>query len=163
VGVRRVLLDTHALLWALLEPERIPPATLEAVRDPDTALLVSAASAWEIAIKYRLGRMDGAEAVVEGYTEHLERLRAEELAISGRQVLTAGAAVGASRPVRPDHRGPVHVESVSLVTADRALSSFPGVDVMCDPPSPLTLHRGARHVTLNERRPATNPIERCAR
>ena len=129
--MRRILLDTHALLWALLEPERIPAATLDTVRDPATTLLVSAASAWEIAIKHRLGRMEGAEAVFEGYAEHLERLRAEELAISGRQALTAGL-------LRWEHRDPFDriivaqcmLESVSLVTADRALSSFPGINVM---------------------------------
>lgn len=129
--MRRVLLDTHALLWVLLEPERIPAATLAVVRDPETTLFVSAASAWEIATKHRLGRMDGARAVVEGYAEHLERLGAQELAISGRQALAAGL-------LRWEHRDPFDriiatqcmLESIPLVSADRELTSFPGVGVV---------------------------------
>ena len=81
--VTSLLLDTHALLWVLVDPERIPAATLASVRAPETTLYVSAASAWEIATKYRLGELEGAAGVVSGYREHLARLRAEELAITG--------------------------------------------------------------------------------
>jgi PIN domain nuclease of toxin-antitoxin system len=42
------------LLWALIEPSPIPTATLDTVRDPGTTLLVSAASAWEIATEHRM-------------------------------------------------------------------------------------------------------------
>jgi PIN domain nuclease of toxin-antitoxin system len=56
--VSRLLLDTHALLWALIEPARIPTATLDTVRDPGTTLLVSAASAWEIATEHRMVNVD---------------------------------------------------------------------------------------------------------
>jgi len=66
-----LLLDTHALLWTLLEPQRIPGATLGQIRDPDTELLVSAACAWEISTKFRLGKLDEAQAVVHGYSGHL--------------------------------------------------------------------------------------------
>lgn len=48
----RLLLDTHALLWTLLEPDRIRGETLDHIRDARTELLVSAASAWEIGAKY---------------------------------------------------------------------------------------------------------------
>jgi PIN domain nuclease of toxin-antitoxin system len=77
VGVTALLLDTHVLLGALLDPARIPADTLAAVRAPGTRLYVSAASAWEIATKHRLGELDDAAAVVSGYPEHLDRLRAE--------------------------------------------------------------------------------------
>ena len=63
----RLILDTHALLWTLLEPDRIPDRTLGQIRDPVTELLVSAASAWEIGTKFRLGKLDEAQAVVHGY------------------------------------------------------------------------------------------------
>lgn len=127
----RLLLDTHALLWALLAPERIPEATLDTVRDPYTELLVSAATAWEIGTKYRLGKLDDARAVVLGYRDHLARLRATELPISGHHALTAGTLAW-------EHRDPFDrvivaqamIESVPVVTADRALAGFPGVHVV---------------------------------
>lgn len=127
----RLLLDTHALLWVLLDPEKVPEATLDGVRDPATELLVSAASAWEIATKFRLGKLDGARAVVLGYREHLLRLRATELPISSHHALTAGTLTW-------EHRDPFDrviaaqamIESLPVVTADRALAGFPGIHVV---------------------------------
>jgi len=55
--VSAVLLDTHVLLWLRTTPERIPAPALATLMSPDTELLVSAASSWEIAIKYRLGKL----------------------------------------------------------------------------------------------------------
>lgn len=51
----RVLLDTHAFLWALLDPDKLSPHIRSTLQDARTEVIVSAASAWEIAIKYRLG------------------------------------------------------------------------------------------------------------
>jgi PIN domain nuclease of toxin-antitoxin system len=52
-----VLVDTHALLWALLDPDRLSPVARDALRDPANRVLVSAATAWEIAIKVSLGKL----------------------------------------------------------------------------------------------------------
>lgn len=54
----RLLLDTHALIWAVAEPARLPPSLHDLVADPATDVLVSAASAWEIAIKVSLDRLE---------------------------------------------------------------------------------------------------------
>lgn len=50
----RLLLDTHVFLWAHASPDRLGSA-LRVLEDPANDLLVSAASAWEIAIKVGLG------------------------------------------------------------------------------------------------------------
>jgi PIN domain nuclease of toxin-antitoxin system len=54
----RILLDTHVLYWSLFEPEKLPSAIRSAIADPDNAVLFSAASIWEMAIKSALGRID---------------------------------------------------------------------------------------------------------
>lgn len=54
----RLLLDTHILLWALDEPQRLDQETKDQLEDPANEVLFSAASIWEIAIKVRLGRAD---------------------------------------------------------------------------------------------------------
>ena len=54
----RFLLDTHLLLWALNDPERLGGATRDAIEDPANDILFSTASIWEVAIKTRLGRPD---------------------------------------------------------------------------------------------------------
>ncbi|MCF6123182.1 type II toxin-antitoxin system VapC family toxin [Mesorhizobium sp. M7A.T.Ca.TU.009.01.3.2] len=54
----KLLLDTHLLLWAAGEPDRLTPAALAEIEDPENELLFSPASLWEIAIKRGLGRDD---------------------------------------------------------------------------------------------------------
>lgn len=54
----RILLDTHVLLWALAEPERLDQDTRDAIRSRANDVLFSAASIWEIAIKAGLRRAD---------------------------------------------------------------------------------------------------------
>lgn len=54
----KVLLDTHILLWAAGEPDRLPKSAREALENPETELLFSPASLWEVAIKRGLGRED---------------------------------------------------------------------------------------------------------
>ncbi len=53
----KVLLDTHTLLWATLSPSRLSPKVAGIIGDESNLILVSAASAWEIATKVRLGRL----------------------------------------------------------------------------------------------------------
>jgi PIN domain nuclease of toxin-antitoxin system len=73
----RLLLDTHLLLWALAEPERLGTALRNLIEDPENEVLFSAASIWEIAIKAGLGRADFAVrpeeitrgAIVAGFAE----------------------------------------------------------------------------------------------
>jgi PIN domain nuclease of toxin-antitoxin system len=54
----RLLLDTHVALWALLDDPRLPPRGRELIADEDNAIVVSAASIWEISIKHGLQRGD---------------------------------------------------------------------------------------------------------
>jgi PIN domain nuclease of toxin-antitoxin system len=53
-----LLLDSHALLWALHAPERLRPEARDAIRDPDRAVHFSGASAWEMEIKAAKGKLE---------------------------------------------------------------------------------------------------------
>jgi PIN domain nuclease of toxin-antitoxin system len=52
-----VLLDTHALIWAVDDPTRLSPAAVVTLQDPANELLVSAATVWEVAIKVGVGKL----------------------------------------------------------------------------------------------------------
>ncbi len=60
----RLLLDTHALIWALSSPRRLPARVAKSIRDPETDVYVSAVSTWEIAIKASLKKIDADVAAV---------------------------------------------------------------------------------------------------
>jgi len=52
----RALLDTHVFLWAINDPERLSARMAATIQDPGNEILVSLASAWEIAIKVAIGK-----------------------------------------------------------------------------------------------------------
>jgi PIN domain nuclease of toxin-antitoxin system len=65
----KVLVDTCVLIWATMSPSALSPKAREAIADQKNVILVSAASAWEIATKVRLGKLPGAEKLEREYLE----------------------------------------------------------------------------------------------
>lgn len=61
----KVLLDTHILLWWLADDEQLPAQAAATIADPDTEIVVSAATAWEISIKQAAGRLDAPEDLLD--------------------------------------------------------------------------------------------------
>ena len=90
----RILLDTHAFLWWLAGSERLSEAAHAAIANHENVILVSAASAWEIATKYRLGKLPDAEAVAHDVASCIADQGFEELAISVRDGERAGRLPG---------------------------------------------------------------------
>ncbi|OMC36985.1 twitching motility protein PilT [Mycobacterium sp. GA-1841] len=84
-----VLLDTNAVLWLVKSPEEVLPAARDIVENPANELFVSAASAWEIATKTRLGRLDGT-ALLSGWSNILEAMAATDLPIDSADATLAG-------------------------------------------------------------------------
>lgn len=84
-----VLLDTHTLLWLVSTPSTVDPAALAVLADPATGVWVTAASAWEIAIKTRLGRLDG-EALLSAWTDIIAGMSTTELPIESSDAILAG-------------------------------------------------------------------------
>ncbi|MGH7821237.1 MAG: type II toxin-antitoxin system VapC family toxin [Candidatus Binatia bacterium] len=66
----KLLLDTHALVWALADPAKLPARIRDDVREPANEVFVSPANIWEIAIKHALGKIDAeAEAIATAAAE----------------------------------------------------------------------------------------------
>jgi PIN domain nuclease of toxin-antitoxin system len=127
----KLLLDTHILLWALLEPQKLSPELRNALEDSDTTLLVSAATAWEIATKWRLGKLNQAQAVVEHYAMALHRLAAIELPISGAVARQAGLwDVPHRDPFDRLLAAQAHTDIRVLASPDAAFAQFQGVVVL---------------------------------
>lgn len=93
----RLLLDTHALLWWLAGSDRLSMAACAAIENPANDVLVSAASAFEIATKYRLGKLPGAAAVAADITGCIAGQGFAELPITIRDGDRAGGLVGVHR------------------------------------------------------------------
>lgn len=121
----RILLDTHVFLWLHTTPERLGDR-LDLVRDRSNELLVSAASSWEIAIKYALGRLDLPEPPKRYVPDRIGRLDAKRLDIEHDHALGVADL--------PDiHRDPfdrlllaqARTLRIPLLTADATVDSYP--------------------------------------
>jgi len=122
----RLLLDTHLLVWAMGEPERLPAGCAAMLEDPSNSLVFSVASLWELVIKQALGRPDFnlepsllRQALLDGGWQELPIEASHALAVSH---------------LPPLHRDPfdrlllaqAQVEGLLLLTADSQLSLYPG-------------------------------------
>jgi len=117
----KVLLDTHILLWWLADDEHLPARAAATIADPDTEVVVSAASAWEISIKQAAGRLDAPEDL-------LDAVVANDF---GTLAISADHAIAAGR-LPPHHADPFDrmliaqagIEGLTLVSVDRRFSDY---------------------------------------
>ena len=86
----RLLLDTHAFLWWLAGDQALSEAARVAIANPENEVFVSAASAWEIATKYRLGRLPGAAVIAADIAGAVAGQGFTELPINPRDGQAAG-------------------------------------------------------------------------
>ncbi len=120
----RLLLDTHIFLWMHLSPRRLG-RSLDLLADPSHDLMVSAATSWEIAIKWRLGRLTLPEGPTTWVPERMADVGAQPAQVSHRDALAVA-------DLPPIHHDPFdrllavqsrHLDA-SLVTADRVFSRY---------------------------------------
>jgi PIN domain nuclease of toxin-antitoxin system len=96
VGVA-LLLDTHALIWWWTDDRRLPVPARSAIAQPDNIVLVSAASAWEIATKYRIGKWPEVTSLIDAFETNLLRSRFVALPITITHARIAGQLEGPHR------------------------------------------------------------------
>ncbi|WP_457638073.1 type II toxin-antitoxin system VapC family toxin [Oceanithermus sp.] len=126
---KHYLVDTHVLLFAFYEPHRLSLAARKAIESLDHTLYVSSASAWEIATKHRIGKLNYPDLNVEEllleYPTHLTRFGAIELAILSTHALFAGS-------MKSSHKDPfdrilaaqARLENLTVISADPAFDAL---------------------------------------
>lgn len=121
----KLLLDTHALLWWLDGDQRLSGPAKSAIGDRSTRVFISAASAWEIATKVRIGKLPGAAEVAEQFSEIVSDQDFDSLPISTEHARQAGLTPG-------EHRDPFdrmliaqsQIEGLTLVSNDVLFDRF---------------------------------------
>ena len=127
----RLLLDTHALLWFDADPTRLSPRATRLLRERNNQVYVSAITAWELAIKNRLGKLPLAAPLLSSYHSSLARYGFLTLPLSSDHAL-------AERSLSVDHSDPfdraliaqaAH-EKLSLLSSDAKLTQSSEVQVI---------------------------------
>ena len=121
----RYLLDTHVWLWMLAAPERLGPSVRALLEDEANQLMLSAASSWEIAIKYSTGRLSLPDAPAQFVPRYMEEMGVQGLPVQHRHALAVAQLAW-------HHRDPfdrllvaqAQVEDLPLVTADHAFDVY---------------------------------------
>jgi PIN domain nuclease of toxin-antitoxin system len=121
----RVLLDTHAFLWWLAGHRSMSRRAQSAIQDDDTEVFVSAASAWEITTKYRLGKLPEAALVARDVLATVESQRFASLAISTKHAQLAGSLAGAhSDPFDRMLMAQAMLEDLTLVSNEKSFDAY---------------------------------------
>ncbi len=131
----KLLLDTHALLWALGNDARLGEQARGLIGDPENDVLASAASLWEIALKIRIGKLT---ADLRRILAALPAARYRLLAIEPRHLVALGAV-----PSFPDHRDPFDhlliaqsiADGLVLVSENRNIARYPVPRIPCSDPT----------------------------
>jgi PIN domain nuclease of toxin-antitoxin system len=121
----KVLLDTHTLLWATLSPASLSRQASAIIADGVNVILVSAASAWEIATKVRLGKLPGAETLEREFLDVMDDAGYTLLPIDAESALRAGRLTS-------EHRDPFDriiaaqalASDIPILSTDSKLDSF---------------------------------------
>ena len=121
----KLLLDTHALLWWWTNDTRLSATARSAIADESNDIWVSAASAWEIATKHRLGKLQEAADAVGRFNELVAADGFNHLTMNHLHALRAGSYTH-------EHRNPfdrmlaaqAELEGATLVSCDPVIAQM---------------------------------------
>ena len=123
----KLLLDTHLMLWAAGNPDRLPAAARRLLDDPQNEPIFSSASLWEVAIKHGLGRRGDFRVDARLLRRGLLDNGYDELPIASEHAVALDS-------LPPIHKDPFDrilvaqsmVEGIILLTADPLVAQYPG-------------------------------------
>ena len=121
----RLLLDSHALFWWVLDANELSKRARQALEDFENEIFVSAATAWEIATKFRRDKLPEAGSFVHVFAESLRKQGFRELLVSVDHALRAGLLPGVHRD--PFDRlliAQAQAENMLLVSNEKLFDSY---------------------------------------
>jgi len=122
----RLLLDTHAFLWWIGDDPRLPAKARKLISEEGNEVFLSVASAWELAIKTGIGRLQ--------LTENLEDFVTKHVAVNGFLVLPVHLRHALHVSTLPDHHADpfdrilvaqAQLEDLVLVSRDEQIARYP--------------------------------------
>jgi PIN domain nuclease of toxin-antitoxin system len=121
----RALLDTHALLWWLSDDPALTKTARRTIAETKNTLYVSAASAWEIATRVRLGKLPTAADLVADFSAQMEREGFHLLAVSAEHGIRGALLPGPHKdPFDRMLIAQAHAENLPIISNDTAFDAY---------------------------------------
>ena len=121
----RVLLDTHALLWWAIDNGRLSKKAYSTMASIEAEIFESAASAWEVTTKVRLGKLPGAENFAGDFSGRVEKLGFRKLEITMEHAQRAGLLPGAHKdPFDRMLIAQAQAENLPIVSNERIFDEY---------------------------------------
>ncbi|MCA9840234.1 MAG: type II toxin-antitoxin system VapC family toxin [Trueperaceae bacterium] len=119
------LLDTHTLFWLDTDPKRLSATALSLIKDKQNIIYTSSINAWELSIKFRLGKLPSAKPLLTSYHSSLARYGFRELSFTSHHAL-------AEQTLSSEHKDPFDrglvaqalIENLGLISNDPLIQGF---------------------------------------
>ena len=120
-----ILLDTHAFLWWVTADPRLSAAAKAAIDDPSRRRCVSSVTAFEIANKFRIGKLEMAGEIIESFDAVLGDAGFEKLAVASSHAILAGLIPsGHKDPFDRILAAQAKLENLAMLSIDPAFDTF---------------------------------------
>ena len=125
MGATPYLIDSQALLYAMVSPRSLSNKARKIISSMDETLYASAATAYELSYKFRKGKLPGLDKVFVGYEHHVRRIAPLTISITSEHALTAAS-------LEWHHGDPFDrliaaqalIEGATVITSDAAMQNF---------------------------------------
>jgi PIN domain nuclease of toxin-antitoxin system len=121
----RLLLDTHVIIWWVMESHRLRPRVVSKLLDADTVIYASPVSAWEISRKRHIGKLDFSDEFIAEFGTRVQQLGWYQLPLTIEHTIAAAQLPGEHKdPFDRMLAGQALVEELTVVTVDPAFGPF---------------------------------------
>ncbi len=125
-----LLLDTHTLIWWLINSPQLSTTAKQVISNQHNRVFVSSVSAWEIATKFRIGKLPQVRVLIDDLEGHIRRERFAALSMTMAHAKSAGMLPGPHRdPFDRMLIAQARIEGLQTVTNDPVFSNY-GVSVV---------------------------------
>ncbi len=123
--VKKYLLDTHALIWWWIEPNKLSKFAMQAISNPTNVIYVSSASIWEIATKHRKGKLNDVDDILQNFAKLIKDDDFNTLAITWQHAKLSGElAHSHNDPFDRMLVAQSQLENLTLISCDAVMKDF---------------------------------------
>ncbi|MEL4893847.1 type II toxin-antitoxin system VapC family toxin [Crocosphaera sp. Alani8] len=120
----KYLIDTHIFLWWIFDDPKLNTVCRDLIKNPEHQILVSSVTPWEIATKYRIGKLPEGEQIISQYSQLLTQAKFLELPITSTHAIRAGSLPIAHRdPFDRMIMAQAELENIPVITYDKAFQT----------------------------------------